>query len=190
MIWLIVLFVLLFLMLLLSMPLIVEARLRLGVRGAALRAKIWLFGLIPIPIRLKAHLFSEPYFTLVFGKKHVPLLQKKKNSGAVGALLGVRLLSLDTRTTVGIAGEPAQSVVAAGAIAVILAMLIPCIAESGSARAGLSKATMIRFQLRTRAMLYPPEMLAGFWRARRIAKRDPANNTRKMKEKRTEYASC
>lgn len=185
---LIVLFFLLFLLLILSMPIVVEAKLRIGVRGAVLHSKVWLLGLIPIPIRLRVHLLSEPYFTLVFGKKRVFLLQKNRNPGLGGILEGVRVLRLDTKTTVGIAGEPAQSVAVAGTIAVLLSMLIPCVAENGSAQAGLSASSMLRILVKTSALLFPLKMLFGFRRAKRIAKRKAANNISESKEKRTIYA--
>ncbi len=188
MIWLILLFVLLLLLLILSMPIVVEAQLRIGVRGAVLRSRAWLLGLIPIPIRLRVHLLSEPYFTLVFGKKRVSLLQKNRNTGLGGILEGVRVLRLDTKTTVGIAGEPAQSVAVAGTIAVLLSMLIPCVAESGSAQAALSGSSMLRILVKTSALLFPLKTLFGFRRAKRIAKRKAANNIPESKEKRTIYA--
>ena len=74
---LIALFVLLFLLLLVSMPLIVEARMRLGVRGAVVHGKVYILGLVPIPVRLRMHLMQTPYFTLIIGKKQIPLLQKR-----------------------------------------------------------------------------------------------------------------
>lgn len=190
MFWLILLFVILLLLLILSMPLIVEVRMRIGVRGAAARAKIWLLGLIPIPVRLRVHLLSDPYFTLIFGKKRIFLLQKKKSGGGAGIREGVRVLRLDTKTTVGIEDEPAQAVVAAGTIAVLLSMLIPRVAESGSARASLSKTSMLRIRAEGTLLLNPVRMAAGFWRERRIAKQKDANNSPEFKEKRTEYASC
>ena len=187
---LIVLFILLFLLLILSMPIIVEAKLRIGVRGAVLRSRVWLIGLIPIPIRLRIHLLSEPYFTLVFGKKRVLLLQKNRDPGLGGILEGVRILRLDTKTTVGIFGEPAQSVAAAGTIAVLLSMLIPSVAENGSAQAALSGSSMLRMIVKASALLTPPKMLLGFRRAKRIAKKKAANNITETKEKRTLYAPC
>ena len=125
---LIALFVLLFLLLLLSMPLIVEARAGVSLRGAVVHGRVFFLGLIPIPVRLKLHFFSKPYFTLTFGKKRVSLLQK----GGRPQLSGVRILRLDTKTTVGIEGEPAQAVLIAGAVAVLLSMLIPRVSESGT----------------------------------------------------------
>ena len=47
---LIALFILLFLLLLLSMPILVRVRARLGVRGAVVHARLYLLGLIPVPV--------------------------------------------------------------------------------------------------------------------------------------------
>lgn len=183
---LIALFVLLFLLLLLSMPLIVEARAGISLRGAVVHGRVFFFGLIPIPVRLKLHFFSAPYFTLAFGKKRVSLLKK----GGAPPLAGVRVLRLDTKTTVGIEGEPAQAVLIAGAVAVLLSMLIPRVSESGSAHANLSKSSMFRIAVSARGIVQPVPLGCGIVRARRIARRKAANNTRKTKEKRTTYAPC
>lgn len=185
---LIVLFVLLFLLLLLSMPLIVEARGRAGVRGAVVLAKIYVFGLIPISLRLRLYLMEKPYFTLKIGKGRVHLLQKRKKRTMTG-MTGIRLLRLDTRTTVGIEGEPAVSVQLAGTAAVLLSMLTTRVAESGSATAGLSETTMLRISARVRAIVDPVRLISGMARGR-IARRKATNNTRKSNEKRKSYASC
>ena len=186
---LIVVFLLLFLLLLLSMPLIVEARVRLGVRGAAVRAKVYVLGLFPIPLRLSVRLFSKPYFTLRIGKKTVPLIKRRRSGGEIGLLKGVRLLRLDSKTTVGIRDDPARAVLLAGTGAVLLSMLTARFAESGSANAGLSGESTLRWTVSIRAMAVLPEALFGLWRARRIAKRNAANNSRKSNEKRATYAS-
>ena len=179
--------VVLFLLLLLSMPLIVEAKARLSFRGAVVHARVYLLGCIPIPIRLRVHLFSKPYFTLEIGKRRVSLLQKQNGKRQ---LSGIRILRLDTKTTVGIEGEPAQAVLLAGTAAVLFAMLIPRIAESGSARAALSERSTALISVRTQAIVQPVPLAFGIVRAQRIARRKAANNTRKIKEKRTTYASC
>ena len=185
---LIALFVLLFLLLLLSMPLIVEARVSLSLRGAVVRARVYLLGLIPIPVRLRLHLFSAPYFSLKIGQKTIPLLKKRAGKQRT-RLEGVRLLRIDTKTTVGIKGEPAQAVLLSGTIAVLFSMLIPRVAESGSARAALSANSAFRISARARAIVEPFRLLFGMARAR-IARRKAAYNTRNIKEKRTTYASC
>ncbi len=185
---LIVLFVLVFLILLLSMPLIVEARARTSVRGAVVHARVYVLGLIPIPVRLRLHLFSEPYFCLCFGKKRIPLLKKRERQKG-GGISGVRLLRLDSKTTVGIADEPAEAVRIAGAAAVLLGMLTTRLAEGGSAHAGLCRTSMLRISVRITALVFPIELLTGIVRGR-IARRKAAKNSRKTHEKRTEYASC
>ncbi len=184
---LIVLFVLLFLLLLVSMPLIVEAKARVGFRGAIVRAKVYLLGLIPIPLKLRISFFSPPYFTLRFGKKRVFPLQKKRR----GKLLpeGVRILRLFAGTTVGIEGEPAAAVLAGGTISVLLSMLIPRAAESGSVRAALCNRSMLRFTLNVRAIVHPVPLLVGILRDRRIARAKAANNSGNNHEKRINYAS-
>ena len=189
--WLLIaLFVLLFFLLLLSMPLIVEARVRVGVRGAAVRAKVYLFGLVPIPLRLRVSLFAKPYFTLQFLKKRVPLLKRKRNGGEIGILKGVRLIRVDSFTTVGITDDPAHAVLLAGAGAVLLSMLTARFAERGSAGARLSREPMARWTVSIRALVFPLDALLGFCRARRIARAKAANNSRKSNEKRTNDASC
>ena len=185
---LIVLFVLLFLLLFLSMPLTLEVRIRVGFRAAAVRAKLYVLGLIPIPVRLRVHLFSEPYFTLQIGKKEVPLFKQKPRGGELGILKGVRLLWLSTVTTVGIADDPARAVLTAGTIATLLAMLTARYAESGRALARPTETSMLRLSVSASALLFPAEMLAGFWCAWRIAKKKAANTIRKQ-EKRNQYAS-
>ncbi len=184
---LIVLFVLLFLLLLLSMPLIVEARGRIGARGAVVHAKIWLLGLIPIPLRLKLYLLSDPYFTLLIGKKQIGLFEKRKRKRT--RIAGVRLLRLDTRTTVGVDGEPAAAVLLAGTVAVLLSMLTTRVAEGGSAKAALCETPMVRISLSAQAIVQPLPLVRGIARGR-IAQRKTAKNTRKSNEKRTTYASC
>ncbi len=186
--FLIVLFVLLFHLLLASMPLIVEARGRVGVRGGVVHARIYVLGLIPIPIRFRLYLFGKPYFTLMIGKKQVHLLKKRRKRIATG-FKGIRLLRLDTRTTVGIEGEPAVSVQLAGTTAVLFSMLTTRVAESGSATARLSAGTVIRIGARARAIVEPVRLIAGIVRGR-IAQRKAANNTHKTNEKRKTYASC
>lgn len=185
---LIVLFVLLFLLLLLSMPLIVEARGRIGVRGAVVHAKIYVLGLIPIPVRLRLHLLSSPYFTLRIGKKHIHLLQKRRKPKRI-RLAGVRLLQLDTRTTIGVEGEPAVSVLLAGSLAVLFSMLTTRAAESGSAQAALSECSLVRIAVKLRALVQPAELAAGILSGR-IKRRKAAKTMRKTNEKRTTYASC
>ncbi len=185
---LIVLFMVLFLILLLSMPLIVEARARIGVRGAVVHGRVWLLGLVPIPVRLRIYLFEQPYFTLGIGKKRVFLLQKQRKQQKP-PIAGVRLLRLGTRTTVGVEGEPAQAVLLAGTLAVLLAMLTTRVAESGSAGAALAKTSLFRITAGAQAIVSPPQLLFSIAR-RRIARRKAVNNTRKLKEKRTSYASC
>ena len=188
--FLIVLFVLLLTLLFLAGPFVLEARVRAGLRGASVRAKLYVFGLIPIPVRLTVHLFSEPYFTLRFGKKELPLFERKRSGGERGILKGVRLLSLRSSATVGIEDDPARAAVAAGTAAVLLSMLTARFAEDGRAKAGLAETSMIRFSFRISALLYPLEMLIGFVRARRIARRKAANNSRISSEKRKYDASC
>ena len=183
---LIVLFALLFLLLLLSMPLIVEARGRIGARGAVLHAKIFVLGLIPIPLRLKLYLLQDPYFTLMIGKKRIGLIEKRMRKRP--RIAGVRLLRLDTRTTVGVDGEPAAAVLLAGTVAVLLSMLTTRVAESGSAKAALCATPMVRFSLSAQAIVQPVPLALGIVRGR-IAQRKSAKNTRKSNEKRTTYAS-
>ena len=190
MIWLVLLFLLLFLLLLLSMPLIVEARARIGVRGAAVRVKVYVLGMIPIPLKLAIHLLSKPYFTLEIGKKRVPLLKRKRSGGEIGILKGVRLLRVDSKTTVGITDDPARAVLLSGTGAVLLSMLTTRFAESGSAEARLSREPMMRWTFAIRTLVSPPDALVGFWRARRIARRKAANNSPKSNEKRVNHASC
>ena len=184
---LIVLFVLLFLLLLLSMPLIVEANARVGLRGAIVRAKIYLLGLIPIPVKLRLRLFAPPYFTLQFGKKRIFLFQKKRRGKLIPD--GVRILRLAAKTTVGIEGEPAAAVLTGGAISVLLAMLIPRTAESGSVRAALCERSMLRFTVHAEAIAEPAKLLFGILRNRRIERRKAVNTTGKIHEKRIKYAS-
>ncbi len=186
---LIILFVLLFLLLLLSMPLIVEARARLSVRGAVVHAKIYVLGLIPIPLKLRVYLLQEPYFSLKIGQKTVPLLQKRTRS-IKPALSGVRLSRLDTRTAVGIEDEPADAVLIAGSIAVLLSMLTARVADGGSAGAALCRYPLFRITASAQVIVLPPKLFYGVVLASRIARRKAANNTRKTNEKRKTYASC
>ena len=185
---LIVLFILLFLLLLLSMPLIVEARTRVCVRGAVGHARVYLLGLIPVPVRLRLNLLQTPYFTLQVGKKQIRLFKKRKKRGRI-RLAGVRLLRLDTRTAVGVEGEPAVSVLLAGTAAVLLSMLTTRIAESGSATAALCERSLFRIALELKAIVHPVLLAAGIVHGR-IKRRKAANTIRKTNEKRTEYASC
>lgn len=184
---LIVLFALLFLLLLLSMPLIVEGRGRVGARGAVVHARVYLFGLIPIPLRLRLYLFCDPYFTLMIGKKRIGLFEKRKRRRP--RIAGVRLLRLDTRTAVGVDGEPAAAVLLAGTVAVLLSMLTTRVAEGGSARAALCETPMIRISLSAQAIVQPVPLALAIVRGR-IAQQKTAKNTRKTNEKRTMYASC
>ena len=184
---LIVLFVFLFLLLLLSMPLIVEGRARVGARGAVVHAKIFLFGLIPIPLRLRLYLLSEPYFTLEIGKQRIALFHKRTRRKT--RIAGVRLLRLDTKTTVGVDGEPAAAVLFAGTVAVLLSMLTTRVAESGPARAALCETPMVRISASAQAIVQPVPLALGIVRGR-IAQRKTVKNTRKTNEKRTTYASC
>jgi hypothetical protein len=185
---LIVLFVLLFLVLLVSMPLIVEARARIGVRGAIVHAKIYVLGLILIPLRMRVCLLSRPYFSLCIGKRRTSLLKQNK-SGAEGIAKGVRIRKLNASVSLGIRDDPARATWYAGILGVALSMLIPRIAEAGTVRVHAAKVPMIRLSLSGSAVVLPVDALNGVRRARRIARAENANNTRKSKEKRTEYAS-
>ena len=185
---LIVLFVLLFLLLLLSMPLIVEARARIGVRGAVVHARVYALGLLPIPVRLRLYLLHTPYFTLKIGKKQIRLLQKKKKPKRTRPA-GIRILRLDTRTTVGVENEPATAVQLAGTVAVLLSMLTTRVAESGSAKARLCETSLVRIAAGMRAIVQPVPLAIGIVRGR-ITRRKAANNTGKSNEKRKTYASC
>ena len=185
---LIVLFVLLFLLLLVSMPLIVEGRGRVSVRGAVVHARIFVLGLIPVPLRLRLYLLQSPYFTLQIGKKQIPLLKKQPKRKKT-RIDGVRLLRLDSRTTVGIDGEPAAAVLLAGTVAVLISMLTTRVAERGSARAALCETPMVRTSVSAKAIVQPLPLALAIARGR-IARRKAVNNTRKTKEKRTTYASC
>ena len=184
---LIIFFVLLFLLLFVSMPLIIEARGRAGVRGAVVHAKIFVLGLFPIPLRLKLYLLKDPYFTLEIGKKRIGLFEQRRRR--IPRITGVRLLRLDTKTTVGVDGEPAAAVLLAGTAAVLLSMLTTRVAESGSAKAALCAAPTVRFSAAARAIVQPVPLALGIVRGR-IAQRKTAKNTRKSNEKRTTYASC
>lgn len=185
---LIVLFVLLFLLLLCSMPLIVEGRGRIGARGAVFHARIYVLGLIPVPLRLRLYLLCDPYFTLVIGKKRIGLF-RKRNRRKRTRIAGVRLLRLDTQTTVCVDGEPAAAVLLAGTVAVLLSMLTTRVAEGGSAKAALCETPMVRISLSAQAIVQPLPLVRGIARGR-IAQRKTAKNTRKSNEKRTTYASC
>lgn len=186
---LIVLFILLFFVLLLSMPLIVEARARIGLRGAVVHARVYVLGLVPIPLRLRIRLFSEPVFTLRIGKKRVSLLNRKPN-GAQGIRAGVRVQNLRVSVTLGIRDDPARSICCAGACGVLFSMLIPRVSETGTVRVHPAKMSVLRLSAQGSAVLLPPEAFLGFLRARRIARAKAADNSRKTQEKRTEYASC
>ncbi len=186
---LIVLFVLLFLLLLLSMPLIVEARLRFGLRGAVVHLKVYMLGLIPIPVRLRIHLFSEPVFTLCIGKKRTSLVKRKQN-GAEGILEGLQIRNLRVSVTLGIGGDPARSIWYAGILGVALSMLIPRVSETGAVRVHPAKDSVLRLSAAGSAILQPVDAVRGIRRMRRIERAKAANNSRKSQEKRTEYASC
>lgn len=186
---LIVLFILLFLVLLLSMPLIVEARARIGLRGAVVHARVYVLGLVPIPLRLRIRLFSEPVFTLCLGKKRASLLNRRPN-GAEGILQGVAVGRLCVSITLGIRDDPARSTVYAGALGVLLSMLVPVVARTGGVRVCAAKDSLLRFSVSASAVLLPFDALRGIRHARRIARAKAADNSVKPKEKRTEYASC
>lgn len=185
---LIALFVLMFLILLLSMPLIIEARGRIGVRGAVAHVRIYLLGLIPVLLRFRLYLFENPYFTMVFGKNRIFLLKRQGKAGKP-RISGVKLLRLDTRTTVGIGGDPAAAVLAAGTAAVLFSMLTTRIAEGGSAQAGLCETPMFRIAAKAQAIVFLVPFAIGVVLGR-IARRKAANNIGKSNEKRTTYASC
>ena len=185
----IVLFIVLFLILLLSMPLIVEARMRFGLRGAAVHAKVYVLGLIPIPVRLRIRLLSAPYFTLCFGRKRTSLFQRPK-SGAEGILEGMHIRNLRIAVTLGVRDDPARATWYAGVLGVAFTMLIPRVAETGSVKVCSAKDSVFRLSLACSALVQPLEALRGFHRSRRIARANAANNSRKPEEKRNEYASC
>lgn len=173
---LIVAFVLLFLLLLLSMPLLVEARVRIGLRGAVVRGRVYVLGLIPIPLRLSLRLFSEPYFTLQIGKRTASLLKPAK-PGTSGVRNGIRISRLYTVITIGIEDDPARSTVLSGLVGVVFSMLIPIFAEMGGVRVRPAKRSMVRLSFRIGAIVMPLDAAIGFWRERRIAQAKAANNS-------------
>lgn len=190
MVWLLVLFVLLFLLLLLAVPIVVTVRVRAGVRGAAVRATAWLFGLIPIPIRLRIALFSKPYFTLCYKRKRAPLLQKRAPSAWDGVWDGVRILRTDSVLTVGVRDDPAHSVLLLGLGVVALSCLTPRISEQGTVSGKPSfAASMARLTLNGMALVLPLKCLWGVVRAWRIMRTNPAKTTDTIQEKRQFYAS-
>ncbi len=186
---LIALFILLFLVLLLSMPLLVEARLRFGLRGAVLHATVYVLGLIPVPVRLRIRLFSKPAFTVQIGRKRASLFMKKR-SGAEGIAEGIDLRRLHIAVTVGVADAPAEATVLAGTLGVLFTMLVPMLAQTGGVRVGTAKTPLLRLTVEGFAIVQPVKAISGYLRRRRIARAKAANNIGKTKEKRTEYASC
>lgn len=189
MVFLVALFILLFLILLLSMPLIVEARARIGLRGAVVHARVYVMGLVPVPLRFRINLLCAPYFTLRFGKKRASLLRRKPN-GAEGITEGLRIRNLRVSVTLGVRDDPARSIWCAGVCGVLLSMLIPRVSETGTVRVRAAKDAVLRFSVQGSAVLLPFDALRGIWRARRIARAKAADNSVKPKEKRTDYASC
>ena len=185
----IVLFVVLFLILLASMPLIIEARMRIGLRGAVLHAKVYVLGLIPIPVRLRIRLFSAPYFTFCFGRKRTSLF-KRPHNGAEGILDGVCVMHLRVAVTLGIRDDPARATWYAGICGVALSMLILRVSETGSVKVSSAKEPVLRLSGTCSGLLQPIDALRGFLRSRRIARANAANNSRKPEEKRNRYASC
>ena len=76
---------LLFLLLLISLPIRVSVQAKLSLRMGRAWVCIKLFGFVKIPITFKIHIFSEPYFTLFWLRKHKApkeflLLKQKKDS--------------------------------------------------------------------------------------------------------------
>ena len=189
MVFLVALFILLFLILLLSMPLIVEARARIGLRGAVVHLRVYVLGLIPIPLRLRINLFCAPYFTLRFGSKTRSLLRQRQN-GVEGIRKGVRVERLDVSVTLGIRDDPARSIWYAGVCGVACSTLVPRVSKRGSVQVHAAKTSVLRLSLKGAAVLLPLDALRGILHARRIARAKDANNSVKPKEKRTEYASC
>ena len=185
---LIALFILLFLLLLLSMPILVRVRARLGVRGAVVHARLYLLGLIPVPIRLRVYLLQKPYFTLCIGKKRIRL--GSRSGGAGGAHKGVRAERLCVSVTVGVRDDPAGATVLAGTLGVLFSMLVPAIAGSVTVAVHPIRRPMLRLSLDAFLIAQPPVMIAGVLHKKRIARAKDANNRRIPKEKRTEYASC
>lgn len=154
MIVLIVLFVLLFLLLLLATPVVVTAHARFSPAGGVVHAALHLFGVVPIPLRLRIRLLSEPYLTLrVFGRTHGLLAKKRR---APPSRRAFRLERIDLSLTLGLPDDSAGTVRCLGIYRVLASMLLPVFCAQNSIAAHASFAhPMLRVRLHVVALVFP-----------------------------------
>lgn len=123
MVILVILFVFLLLLLLASMPVIFTARMRFSPVGGVIHGTVTLFGAIPIPIRARVRLFSEPFLTLqVFRKKiplHLPKTDQKPDPRSF------RAERIHLYVTLGISNDGARTVQLLGTLNVLASLLLP-----------------------------------------------------------------
>ncbi len=190
MVFLIVLFAVLLLLLLLAMPIIVSIHARFSPAGGVVRAKAYLFGVLPIPLRLTVRLLSEPYLTVrVFGRER-PLLSPKKTPMQRPDPCAIRLERIDAVLTLGISDDPAATVRVLGTLDVLLSLLLSELAPRVRIRPCPSfSAPMLRINAHVLGLVFPLFLLT--MAKKRITGRKPANHKDTIKqEKRYSHAPC
>ncbi len=186
MVVLIVLFVLLFLVLLLAMPVIASIYARFSPKGGIVFATLYLFGVIPIPLRLRIRLLSAPYLSLQFGKHNFPLLSHKKRTPIDPRIL--RMERIDLGITVGIENDGARTVQALGTLQILSTMLLPLYFAKTNVTVHPSYTHgVLRLNVRVIGLIYP----LFFLRSLCISKRNKAKDTNEsISEKRYSHVSC
>lgn len=124
-----VLFGLLFLLLLLSVPIVVTATARVSPKGAVIFVRFHLFGAIPVPFRVRVHLFSEPYLSVRILRRTYPLLSASPMPAPDPRAW--RLERVDLGVTLGIEGDNARTVETLGLLCGVFSMLLPRLCRKG-----------------------------------------------------------
>ncbi|MCL2696026.1 MAG: hypothetical protein FWE69_06850 [Clostridiales bacterium] len=116
---LITLWILLFLLLLASLPIRVRIWTELSFRGGRIHAQIRLFGFLKIPLTFTLHLFSDPHFTLFWRGRTFPLLCAKPKTKKPSIVPDITIDQLHLTYILGIADDAATTVWALGSLQVL-----------------------------------------------------------------------
>lgn len=186
MVVLIILFALIFLLLVLSMPVIVTAYGRFSVRGGVVRIRLLLFGVLPIPLKLRVRLLSPPYLTFRFWKKEHPLLSNRPIAPIDTRVM--RLERFDVGVTLGISEDPANTVRSLGLLHGVLSLLLPYAAPRVRVESHPSFTDdVFRVTVHMIGLVYPLFLLLG---QTRITERERADTVPKFHEKRYSHVPC
>lgn len=187
MVILIVVFVLLFGLLLLAMPVVVTAKVRVSPIGAVVRGSATLFGVLSIPVKARIHLFHPPFFTLyVFGKS-IPLAADNDTLRIDNR--SVIAERIDLGVTLGVAQDGARTVQLLGTLKVLASLMLPLVFRRVTVTPYPSFShEMLRLRLEIVGLVFPLFLLRPKSRIKKGAL--TKDNGKQTSEKRYSHVPC